>query len=497
MSRAPKKRAPGADDAAVSQPAPPARKRAPPGNQALLRTDAENEGSENAGAPAGVTIDKSPVVQIRLNLASNRATFVTAAKTEYAGNGYTDLEPGSYRLRPEFRNKRWIVKPSPPGLRFHVELDTADPWQLTYVSAPQLVVEAGGIADKPIGYDLDDTVAVEGDPATNSKYFQNAFAGVGIFGWGGPFRLDRKIVNGHGTDSIVMSRDQVHLDDDPLKDFSIAINKVYKTRAAAEAAVAEYGRPGTYAYYIGPDGYIYPTVISDTTAPALCQSLRKAIEMERADAKAAADLSVHLLLWYVGARFPMQASEGAAAKPPPAPQAGGAAGQAAGASKTPYTIVEIGAGDLKASIEVAKKGQGQGVKVIAVDPEAPAAAAIKELEAAGGTFVEGTAKNLSPGTADHVFQYFPYRITGSGSFVTGGTWELVQRTIQLLKPNGAAHFVSEEYATATHLAEMASKHGLRATVIETTAGAAAPGASGAGVPNFTSETVVWLVNIYK
>ena len=127
---------------------------------------------------------------------------------------------------------------------------------------------------------------------------------------------------------------------------------------------------------------------------------------------------------------------------------------------------------------MAKKG---GVKVIAVDPVAAPASAIQDLQAAGGTFVKGTAESLSPGTADHVFQYFPWRIGGTGSFVTGGTWRLISDSIKLLKPGGAAHFVTEDAATAEFLAKEASTRGLKAAFIETTAGAAAPGASGAGV----------------
>jgi hypothetical protein len=158
------------------------------------------------------------------------------------------------------------------------------------------------------------------------------------------------------------------------------------------------------------------------------------------------------------------------------------------------TIVEIGAGDLKASIGLAKKG---GVRVVAVDPVAPSAAAVEELEGLGGEFVQGVATSVPAGTADHVYQYFPWRITGTGSHIEGGTWRLVQDTITLLKPGGAAHFVTEEKATAEFLAGEAAKHGLRAVITDTTAGAAAPGASGAGVPAFAKGLKVWMVNIYK
>ena len=78
-----------------------------------------------------------------------------------------------------------------------------------------------------------------------------------------------------------------------------------------------------------------------------------------------------------------------------------AKGLGGAAAKEGLTFAEIGAGELKASIELAKKG---GVKVIAVDPAAPAAAAVKELEGLGGQFVKGVAADVAPGTADHAFR---------------------------------------------------------------------------------------------
>jgi hypothetical protein len=184
-----------------------------------------------------------------------------------------------------------------------------------------------------------------------------------------------------------------------------------------------------------------------------------------------------------------RAAEGAVAKVVP-----GAAKGIASATKEAVTFVEIGAGDLRASIDLAKQG---GVKVIAVDPVEPAAAAVKTLQDLGGSFVKGVATEVAPQTADHVFQYFPWRITGTGSWAGGGTFRLVEDTLRLLKSNGAAHFVTEEYATAEYLTGEASKRGLKAVITETTAGAAAPGAAGAGVPAYSSSLKVWLVNIYK
>ena len=45
--------------------------------------------------------------------------------------------------------------------------------------------------------------------------------------------------------------------------------------------------------------------------------------------------------------------------------------------------------------------------------------------------------------------------------------------------------------------EAAKREGLVPTLAESTAGVAAPGASGAGVPKFSGETKVWVVEVAK
>ena len=173
-----------------------------------------------------------------------------------------------------------------------------------------------------------------------------------------------------------------------------------------------------------------------------------------------------------------------------------AQGLSGAGAKEGLTFVEIGAGDLKAAIALAKRG---GVKVIAVDTAAPlSTTAVQELHGLGGQFIKGVAADIAPGTADHVFQYFPWRISGTGGkWIGGGTFRLVEDTVRLLKPNGAAHFVTEEWETAKFLAGEASQRGLKAVVTKTAAGVAAPGATGAGVDSFSEEMGVWMVNIYK
>jgi hypothetical protein len=337
---------------------------------------------------------------------------------------------------------------------------------------------------------IQDTVPIDGDPKMHPKYIQNAIKGVGVFGfWGGPFRLDQQIVNGMGVDSILLEREEFHLGDDPLKDQDFALNLVYKSRSAAEVALSGSGGRLKYAFYVGPGELIYPTVISETTAPALCATLRKVVEIERTNAQAAVRLMVDLLLWWIGARFLPKTGK---LKPNFATSASVGSGSTSG-GKQALVFVEIGAGDLKASIDLAKHS---GAKVVAVDPIAPAAEAIRELEAVGGTFIKGTAESLSPGIADKVLQYFPWNITGTGRNIAGGTWRLVEDTLRLLKPNGAAYFVTEELATAEYLVQEAGRRGTRVVLTQTTKGAAAPAATGAGVPDVSNEAVVWLVTIY-
>ena len=158
------------------------------------------------------------------------------------------------------------------------------------------------------------------------------------------------------------------------------------------------------------------------------------------------------------------------------------------------TIVEIGAGDLRASIELAKGG---GARVIAVDPVPAPSAAVAELEGLGGTFVKGTAESLPSGTADQVVQYFPWRIGGTGSHVSGGTYRVVGDAARPLKQGGTAAFVTEDLETAEYLAKQATSMGMRAELTNSTAAVAARGASGSGVPGFSGALKVYAVKIFK
>ena len=406
-----------------------------------------------------------------------------------AGTVDTDLAAGSYKLRADMAGRRWvIVAPAvPAGLRFNVELNGKNPWSLAYASVIDLqVASERTMGDLTVG-------AVDigsASPSTHPNYIEQVVKSVSIPIWGGPFSLNREKLG-----YLTLARQDCWLDQDPVAG-QLELTTVYMTRDFALAALSRLGRGG-YTYYLGAGGHIWPTRLSTTTAPWLCESLRKAIEVERADARAAENLGWDLLLWYVGARFPVKAGTGPS-KPPSMESAGASAAAAklAGAGKPAMVFVEIGAGDLKASLDIARRAKGT-IQVIAVDPVAPSASAVAELEALGGKFVKGTAEAVEAGSAHHVFQYFPWRIGGSGQMVTGGTWRLITDTLRLLKPQGAAHFVTEDLATAEFLAKQASAKGMRAVITDGAAGVVAPGASGAAVPDFAANLKVWLVNVYK
>ncbi|HYV48360.1 MAG TPA: hypothetical protein VFA20_26050 [Myxococcaceae bacterium] len=165
---------------------------------------------------------------------------------------------------------------------------------------------AGGAESGEPLFQARDTVSVRGGPTKDPKYIDNAIRAVSILGWGGPFRLDSDVSGSVPEGSIYLERAAVHLDQDPLECGSISLDVVFRSSELAEAAVSRMARDGSYTYYVGPAGYIFPTVISQTTAPAVLGALRFAVERERMNALSARDTSIQLLFWYIGARNPIQ-----------------------------------------------------------------------------------------------------------------------------------------------------------------------------------------------
>jgi LysM repeat protein len=178
-----------------------------------------------------------------------------------------------------------------------------------FINVPVSARHAPGTPSGPTIGDIfgKGAVLVGAEPASDSRFIGKAIVAVGIPMWGGGFALYRQVVNGRGADPVMLARSETSLGSDPLKDSNTEIRVVYATRADALAAIAASRLPNSYAYYIGGGGLIFPTVISDSTAPELCNALRKAVDDERKAAQAAEKLAFQLLLWYVGARLPIKA----------------------------------------------------------------------------------------------------------------------------------------------------------------------------------------------
>jgi hypothetical protein len=172
-------------------------------------------------------------------------------------------------------------------------------------------------------------VPTKGEPKEEPNYLENAIKSVDLPILGGPFYLKTTTAPG-SADAVVLARSEVNLSSDPLAKELLEITEVFKSRALADAALASYLGRNAYTYYIGPRNLIYPTIISDTTAPQLCRVLRQSLEIERQWADALANFGVDLALWYVGARAPIQTSE------PPATGRliGGTAGRALSQAET-------------------------------------------------------------------------------------------------------------------------------------------------------------------
>jgi hypothetical protein len=161
---------------------------------------------------------------------------------------------------------------------------------------------------------IPDIVISGTDPARHPKYIETGIKALGIAGLGGPFFLVPKVIGNKPAAEVFISRNLPALRKDPFAGkIPGRLNVVYKSKASAEAALRKLGVPDMYSYYIGPGGYIYPTVISDTTAPKIAHTMRLARARERKEAAAARDTSIALLFWYIGARFPVKTKTPAAA----------------------------------------------------------------------------------------------------------------------------------------------------------------------------------------
>jgi hypothetical protein len=94
---------------------------------------------------AGVdTFAGAEVSQITVWLSRKRVAFQTSRGWVY-GDVNTDLTEGSYELKPEIRQRKWVItKPAvQAGRRFSVDLEGAIPWTLSYPATLPLTVTSG------------------------------------------------------------------------------------------------------------------------------------------------------------------------------------------------------------------------------------------------------------------------------------------------------------------------------------------------------------------
>ncbi|WP_158628770.1 DUF4157 domain-containing protein [Dyella choica] len=87
------------------------------------------------------TMAGAQVSQIIVWLGQNRVGFQTSHGWVF-GSVDTDLTEGSYELKPDLRNRKWVItKPAvKTGLRFFVDLEGAIPWTLGYPATLPLTV---------------------------------------------------------------------------------------------------------------------------------------------------------------------------------------------------------------------------------------------------------------------------------------------------------------------------------------------------------------------
>jgi len=266
-------------------------------------------------------------------------------------------------------------------------------------------------------------LSTTGEPARDPKYIQNAVVAVGLPIWGGPFYLYRNVVNGRGMDPVVLDRKDAALASDPLASGYFELRMVFASRQEADGAAAKassaYHVGGAYAYYKTGDGLIYPTVLSSSTAPALCKALRQAVEDEKVAAKAAENFAKDLLLWYVGARAPVKAGEA-----PTVPPSQGAAA-AADAALAGFSAVE----------------KGVIVEVRAM-LKAPEIAQIRQAHAA--------AKDVAVRIGGRLIQYEP-GLNASGMTMFGENGFLIGRQAFKSEAEFVKTLLHESYRLATSL----------------------------------------------
>jgi hypothetical protein len=146
----------------------------------------------------------------------------------------------------------------------------------------------------------------------NPDYVELRTLGVGIFGLGGPFRLDLEIniQTMEAIRSIYMDRSKFALVTDPFSgNAEVALTPtIYSSEADAQAAVASsplfrQSDYVVYTHYRGAENIIFPTIMSETTTPNLIRALRLAVEEERQYAQTASTTLFQAFFTLLGVRY--------------------------------------------------------------------------------------------------------------------------------------------------------------------------------------------------
>lgn len=161
---------------------------------------------------------------------------------------------------------------------------------------------------------LSETIPIQGSVRNQSNYVDRSIGRIES----APLLPDLTLIPRGGQAGITLPKAEFHIDSDPLAGLAIDQNRVYRSRAVAEAVMADLNRISpdmpSYVYY-EQNGVILPTVLSTTTIPNLLPFVRQKREQDRADLQATADLAKALAVWYVSTRFPIKVGRGAPAAP--------------------------------------------------------------------------------------------------------------------------------------------------------------------------------------
>lgn len=116
--------------------------------------------------------------------------------------------------------------------------------------------------------------------------------------------------------SIAGEAEPIEVPLDELQDEEVELLPIFPAAGSRDAAWATVSpelreaiaRRGMVpcVFFRGPSGLIWPSLLNKQTAPRLMVVYAKAVQAARADAAATADGFANLLLWYVGARYPVR-----------------------------------------------------------------------------------------------------------------------------------------------------------------------------------------------